>query len=251
MFNSPVAELTHFCNISVKRCTKILEREIDYYDFTFVLEGSMVYIVNGQRVILEKNDAIFLPPGTLREREASENAVAYVSFNFIAHPDITFPFDVYMRKCITEPLRKLVSVFPGAHLAGINYAQEKCTSMLNYILFELLDTAAYASDDVHINEIMRYIDTNIGERLTLKDISAHIKLSKEYTCTLFKRKTGKTITEYIIERKLYIAQAYILAGEIPLNEISALLGFDNYNYFSRRFKRQFDLTPMEYKKKCK
>ena len=246
-----VAELTHFCNISVKKCTKIPESRINFYDFTFVLEGSMTYTVDGERIVLHKNDAIFLKPGTISARDTSTAPVAYTSFNFHPNPDVTFPFNRYMPKCINENIRKLVHVFPGAHRVGFAYAQEKCTNMLNYILFELLGNVSSETDNEHIAQILKTIDTQITDKVTLKSISQSIRLSKEHISSLFKKEIGKTLTEYVNERKMLMARDYILSGEMSLSEISAHLGFDNYNYFSRLFKKQFEMTPMAFKQKCK
>ncbi|MBQ4160789.1 MAG: helix-turn-helix transcriptional regulator [Clostridia bacterium] len=247
----PVTELTHFCNISVKKCTKIPENKINYYDFTFVLEGSMTYIIDGKRITLSKNDAIFLKPGTIRARDTVTCPVAFTSFNFHAQPDVTFPFESYMPKCINENIRKLVHVFPGAHCVGFAHAQEKCTNMLNYILFELMGTVSTDTNNVHIAQILKTIDTQILNKVTLHTISKDLCLSKEHVSSLFRKEMGKTLTAYINERKMLLARDYILSGEMSLSEISAHLGFDNYNYFSRLFKKQFEMTPMAFKQKCK
>ncbi len=247
----PVAELTHFCNISVKKCTKISESKINYYDFTFVLEGSMTYTVNGERITLGKNDAIFLAPGTMRARDAVSCPVAFTSFNFHAQPDVTFPFEEFMPKCINENIRKLVHVFPGAHRIGFAYAQEKCTNMLNYILFELMGASATETDNAHIAHILKTIDMHISDKVTLSTVSKDLRLSKEHISSLFKKEMGKTLTAYVNERKMLLARDYILSGEMSLSEIAAQLGYDNYNYFTRVFKKQFEMTPMAFKKKCK
>ena len=101
-----VGELLHYCNISTAACSKIGRRAINYFDFTYVLEGSMVYHVNGTRVRVGRGDAIFLPPGTIRSRDAG-GAVSYVSFNFLPSEGVTFPFEVYMPGCITPDIRRV------------------------------------------------------------------------------------------------------------------------------------------------
>ena len=60
---------------------------------------------------------------------------------------------------------------------------------------------------------------------------------------------GKTVTDYVGERKMLLAKGMIQAGEHSLQEIAAELGFENYAYFSRLFKRHFHVTPMELKKR--
>ena len=69
MQSNIVEEIVHYCNVSVKSYTEMTDLLINFYDFTFVLNGSMVYYANGQKIVLEKDDAIFLPPGNVRKRE--------------------------------------------------------------------------------------------------------------------------------------------------------------------------------------
>ena len=59
---------------------------------------------------------------------------------------------------------------------------------------------------------------------------------------------GKTLTDYVNERKMLLAKELILNGEMSLTDISTYLGFDNYNYFSRLFKQYLGITPISLKK---
>lgn len=244
-----VRELIHYCNITTKKCLRIDEHIIDYYDLTFVLEGSMTYYANGVKYVLQKNDALFLKPRTKRARDCGEDTVRYVSFNFYAYKDAIFSFEEYMPKCITANIRKLVTIYPTSHIspnyyAFESYSMEKCMCMLNYILFELLETATSRYNNEHINKILKYIDENIYENLSLQAISDHVNLSKEYTCAIFKREINKTLTDYINERKLMLARELIISRELALSDVASRLGFNNYNYFCRLFKAYYGMTPM-------
>ena len=246
---SIVKDIRHYCNISPQQSTGCPVHKISYYDLTFVLEGSLVYYANGEKIVLQKNDALFLPPGTMRARTAVAEPVQYVSFNFTILDEVTLPFDHYMPKCITATIRKLVSAFPPSHLSGLFHAREKCAVMLNFILYELLDAYTLKSDNEHVIKILNYIEEHITEKLTLQIVSTYMNLSKEYTSHIFKREIGKTLTYYVNERKLLLAKELILSREMSLSYISAYLGFDNYNYFSRLFKEYFGVTPMQLKKR--
>ena len=59
---------------------------------------------------------------------------------------------------------------------------------------------------------------------------------------------GKTLTDYVNERKMLLTKELILNGEMSLTDISTYLGFDNYNYFSRLFKQYLGITPISLKK---
>lgn len=263
-----VRDIIHYCNITTRKCTRIDEHIIDYYDLTFVLEGSMTYYANGTKHVMHKNDAIFLKPGTRRERESGTETVHYVSFNFLPFDGISLPFDDFLPKCITANMRNLVSIYPTSHIspdyhfgkqgsaerfsmdhsALDKYSRQKCTCMLNYLLYDLLDSITLRCSNEHINKILKYIDDNIYDKLTLKEISDYVNLSKEYTCAIFKREMNQTLTEYINERKLLLARELILSREMPLSDVASQMGFDNYNYFCRLFKAYYGMTPMFLKK---
>lgn len=243
-----VSELLHYCNIKVKGCVKMPPDETTYYDFTFVLDGSMVYTFNGEQYEMKKNDAIFLPPRTVRSREAGNSPVSYVSFNFRAFPHIHFPFPLFMQGCITSSMRGLVSVFPERHLLKQYHSCEKCISMLNYLLFELMDTVALGSSNPHVLKILRYIGERQRESISLDDISRHVNLSKEYCSYLFKKETNKSLIYYINERKMMIAKDLLVNHEMSLADIAEHMGFDNYNYFSRLFKKYFGISPTDMKR---
>ncbi len=243
-----VSELLHYCNVTLKKCGRILPNKIDYYDFTFVLDGKLVYYADRKRIVLEKNDALFLPPGTLRARDAGTDTVHFVSFNFHSFPDVSFPFDNYMPKCITSNIKKLLTVYPPSHLSATYHSREKCANMLNFMLYELLDVASLKCSNEHVVKILNYIEEHITEKLTLQVMCSYVNLSREYTSYIFKKEMGKTLTDYVNERKMLLAKELILNGEMSLTDISTYLGFDNYNYFSRLFKQYLGITPISLKK---
>ena len=82
-----IKDIYHYCNVSVNKCKQINKHRISYYDLTFVLKGSMTYVADDQTYVLNENDAILLPPGTVRQRMAGTQKVQYVSFNFQILPN--------------------------------------------------------------------------------------------------------------------------------------------------------------------
>jgi two-component system response regulator YesN len=120
--------------------------------------------------------------------------------------------------------------------------------MLNYILFELLTTVSLRPQNEYVAKILNYIENHITEKLTLTTISNYVNLSKEYTCAIFKKEAGKSLTSYINERKALRAKDHIESSDMPLTEVAYLFGFDDYNYFSRLFKKHCGVTPVSVKK---
>ena len=188
-----------------------------------------------------------MKPGTIRSRIAVDEPVKYVSFNFSVTPDVELPSENYLQNCITQDIKKIVSVFSQSHLTPYYHSKEKVANLLNLILFELMDMITLKSTNPHVLKIVRYIDEHITEKMSLKSISNEIGLTKEYTAYIFKKQTNKTITNYINERKMLLSKELMLRNNMSLNDLSAYLGYENYNYFSRLFKRHFDITPTNFK----
>ena len=238
-----VKELLHYCNVHLKGTSKIVKSCINYYDFTFMLKGTMTYIVNGKSYTLTENDAILIKPGSMRERILTKEPIKYVSFNFTVYDSSVMPKQIYLKDIISHDIRGLVSIFSASHISDIYASREKVMNLLNYILLEIKDILDFESNNKHIIEIIKHINEHISEPITLSNISESINLSKEYTSHIFKKETGKTITDYINERKLIIAKEMILSTSYSLTYISDRLGYENYSYFSKVFKKQFGTTP--------
>lgn len=245
----PVSEVIHFCNISVDKCCEIKERTIDFYDLTFVLNGSMTYIADGKTIVIKKNDAIFLKPGCVNSRLEGTEHCEYISFNFHLLPGAELEFDNFIPGCISRDIKTLLSAFPQSHISPYYHSEEKLANLLNYILLELVDIISMRSNNQHIHKILNYIEGHITEKMSLESISIVINLSKEYTAYIFKKETGKTIVNYINERKMMVAKELVISDEMSLVDISRHLGYDNYNYFSRLFRKYFDVTPISFKNK--
>lgn len=70
-------------------------------------------------------------------------------------------------------------------------------------------------------------------------------MSKYYLMHKFKNETGYTLHNYIIQKRLFMAQELIKSGE-PVTKVSSICGFNDYSSFLRSFKKLFHKSPREY-----
>ena len=253
MKDNNVKHIRFYTNLSLKSCSEINEEKISYYDLTFLLEGKLVYKINGEYITLNKNDAIIIPPGSLRFRCKSDTFVKYASFNFTLWDDSLLPQKTVLRESITNNIYKLLSIFPveyrdpsiraKKYIQPSLYSLEKLKNVLNLILLEINDAAKYDSSNRHILNIIQYIESHIYEPITLDHISKKFQFSKEYVSYLFKKETNKNISNYIIESKMNLALQMMSESNMSLNEICENLGYNSYSYFSRCFKKTFNCSP--------
>ena len=242
-----VKYLKHYCNVSRKKSTKIEPIIINYYDFTFVIKGRLKYAINGQIYEIRENDALFVSPGNLVERFEINEPVKYVSYNFTAYDGAKMPEGPFLKGIITEQILTVVSCFTASHIAERYSTKEKVFCLLNYIIHEINDILDFKTSNPHIINIIKHINDHITEKITLSSVSTSIGLSKEYTAHIFKKETDMTITDYINQKKMLLANDMIKGTNYPLQVISERLGYDGYSYFSRVYKKHFGISPVKIK----
>lgn len=97
-----------------------------------------------------------------------------------------------------------------------------------------------------VKETIAYIRTRIYEKISLENIAAELGYNKNYLAGAFKRETGKTIGEYIMDCKIRHAKTLLKTRRLSCAEISHQLCFSSESHFSQVFKRVTGMTPMEY-----
>ena len=247
-YNNFVSKIIHYSNVSTKACEAMPPKVTSYYDLTIVLEGTMTYVIDNKTIVIPKNGAMFLAPGTLRERIGNHTFTKYISFNFHIPEGCAPAFDKLMPNCITSTIRKLLAIYPYTSVLPPFFTHDKVAHLLNLVISELCDSSFWGSNNEHIINISRYINENLDKKISIDDISHEIGLSREYIMRIFKRETHKTITEYINTQKMTLAKELIQSQTLSLSDIAANLGYDNYNYFSRLFKKHFKVNPAAFKK---
>ncbi|NLX77498.1 MAG: helix-turn-helix transcriptional regulator, partial [Clostridiaceae bacterium] len=84
------------------------------------------------------------------------------------------------------------------------------------------------------------------ETLELDDISNKFFISKNYLCILFKKNLGITCSHYITKEKMKYAEKLMRTTRLTCYQISNAVGYKDYFYFSRVFKKVFGCSPKEY-----
>lgn len=99
----------------------------------------------------------------------------------------------------------------------------------------------------HVIVCMEYVYKNLNEKITLSDLAGLTRLHENYLSQLFKKETGKTIMQYIQEKKLEQAERRLKHTEESVLEIANDLNFSSQSYFIQVFKRKNGRTPREYR----
>jgi len=98
-----------------------------------------------------------------------------------------------------------------------------------------------------VKNALEYIDSHLSIQLSISEIAANVYMAPSSLCRDFKRDTQMTIGQYMHKSIMGRAEQLLLEGNYSVADISEILGFCDQSYFTQRFKKNFGMTPTEYK----
>lgn len=102
-----------------------------------------------------------------------------------------------------------------------------------------------------IQHVILYINSNISTNLSLKNIANIHDINASYLSDKFKKETGKTLTQFILQIRMKLAINLLNDTNLQIQTIAGHCGILDVNYFCKLFKQFFNETPNEYRKKLK
>ena len=98
-----------------------------------------------------------------------------------------------------------------------------------------------------VHKITDYLNEHFAEPLTLKKIGAEFFISESSLSHAFKKETGLSPMQFIMQRRIGQAQSMLVETSLPIQEIEFQLGFSDSAHFSKMFKKYVGITPKEYR----
>ncbi|HEY9574668.1 MAG TPA: AraC family transcriptional regulator [Lachnospiraceae bacterium] len=98
-----------------------------------------------------------------------------------------------------------------------------------------------------VNTVLKYINENYKEDLSVDAICGKIGFSKHYFCRLFKEQTTKTLHQYINELRVNKAKEFLAYSKLSINSVANQVGFKTTLTFIRVFEKEVHMTPSEYR----
>lgn len=102
-----------------------------------------------------------------------------------------------------------------------------------------------------VQRAIALINADLSENLTLSSLAKPQNLSTGYLSSLFKKETGKTITEYILDERMKLAMNLLSTTSLQIQAVALHCGIMDVQYFSKLFKKHTGKTPKEYRKSYK
>mgnify|MGYP003603855110 FL=1 len=271
--------LTSYFKLFHLKDVQKIEIKAHYHEFDKIilfLSGKVKYNIEGQTYQLFPYDIVFVPHNcihypTISDTATYERIVLYIDPNYLKnkidttdkldfcfnytqeHNSYVMNLDNINENDILKQIQILENSFNDKGFA------HKLYSNLKFLEFMILINRAIINDnknltihhkvsyDKTINSVIDYINEHLFTELNIDYLANHFFVSKYYLMRNFKLKTGYSIHQYILNKRLIVAKEKIKSG-IALTQICFDCGFKDYSTFSRTFKQIFKQTPREFKK---
>lgn len=96
---------------------------------------------------------------------------------------------------------------------------------------------------------INYIENHLHERIKVADIAEDLEMNAAYLSTLFAKETGRSVSDYIRDRKHQIAKHLLAYEEYSCTDIAEYLGYSGESHFSALFAAREGVAPTEYRKR--
>jgi AraC family transcriptional activator of pobA len=247
----------------------------DFYLTVLFTQGTGVHEVDFNSYQIKKGGVFMLSPGQTHHWNFSSDTKGYVIFHTRDFYDLpfskksldNFPFFyslqnsscLYLETEQLEPIEKLFQHILQEHHSDDLLKSRKIHSLTDILYIEL--TRAYVKNgqgslnnvpDLYLDKTRRLEQLVDKNYLTEKSASAYAEMmhmSTRHLNRITQLVLKKTTTDLIIERILLEAQRMLVQSNVSVSEVADYLGYDDYSYFSRVFKKNLGVSPSEFAEK--
>ena len=261
------------------------EDYIPYCLLRFITRGEAVFKINGEEIIVHKNEIAYIPEGAVMSCWALSDNIEFYSIRFCVTArlnDSDFLGEYFHIPTITKNAQESVLTY---FLEIYQSATSQNPSRLFRIRGNLELILAYLTQranaegeaevpsehdvpDAHSLEAIRrrnaktqninrdpriqvvvdYLTPHLNESFTIQSLSEMAQVSQTSFRRLFKAHTGKSPSDYIRELRMTSAARMLLTSDREIAEIGYQVGFSDANYFSRTFRQVFGVSPHQYRR---
>ena len=103
----------------------------------------------------------------------------------------------------------------------------------------------------YVSKAKSFMTYHYFEIESIDDIAADVGINKVYLQRIFKKYTGVTMWNYLLDIRLKKAVSFLESSDMPVGEIDSMIGINSRQAFYQNFKKHYNMSPSEYRKACR
>lgn len=236
-------------------------------EFSLVLDGAMRIYLDEKVLHIKANEFLLVNSSDIHSASnyihtPCEVIVFLISYDYLKgiYPDIDhIRFDIYKTNIYKERLRDLflkIKTLNDSHNTFDYMMIHSYVLEIMYILFTYYQENTTASSHQKVDKyqerakaILTYVHEHYQEPLALSEVAAHFHMSNEHFSRTFHKIYNINYKAYINNYRLYRAYQDVISTNKTLQDIAMLHGFSNVKSFITQFKKIYQMTPSDYRKK--
>ncbi len=254
---------THWHNeyeiIYIKKGIGIISLDLEYHE---VKAGDIILIVPGQLHSIEQKDEetmeyenIIFGQDILTNKH---NDFCYTHFfSSLTKRTVPFPSIFNESSCTfykdiawcVDNADEICKTFPQ----GYQLALKSYLFQMFFIIFSNIpeDTSPVKRNKSldKMKLIIKYVENNYSENITIDDMARLCDFSQSHFMKFFKKNMEVSFIEYLNNYRLTMASRLLISSTSSIIAISMESGFDNLSYFNRLFKKKYEMTPSEFRRR--
>ncbi len=142
---------------------------------------------------------------------------------------------------------ELLNEYPGIGSMCLALA-ESLDAVTDSTVVQGIEKQRVNSDEI-VEQVKSYLDSHYVQKIRIKDLSNMFYISEAYLSDIFKNITQKTIIEYLADVRIEAAKESLKSTRMNISNIAESVGYGDYCYFNKIFKKYVGITPYQYRKK--
>ncbi len=162
-------------------------------------------------------------------------AVSLKCLNYVLKP---VPYEI-----LTEELQKASSEI---------HRKQKRNLLEEYgksYMMEIREQVDIEEQEDLVREAVKYIKEHITEDILVETVAEKVCVSSRHLSRLFKQEFHKTVKDYISDQKMLLAGQILRDSNLSITMVADKVGYGNYSYFIKLFRKYYGMTPREFQKK--
>lgn len=140
------------------------------------------------------------------------------------------------------------TMWSSAHVRNLPQFENWAVNLVSAVM-----DAVYAEKetDGFVQKSIQYMKNHVEEDISREDLAAFVKLNPAYLSRLFKKETGKSLIDYLIETKMDRGKQLLDLTDMTVSSIALQVGYSNFSHFTKMFKKQYGVNPQDYRQRTR